>query len=196
MDQFIILHALLTHQRSKRAELVSCQDSWEGGCQVTEKTQNLFGASNFSDHLAARLGNLSGRFWQVYINALQMPSDLEAVSSTGWSDGNHWSPLKGWSARMLRMLQVYAQALALNHSLWVLPSTLLCKRSAEALRNAMETVGKKAWNGMCFHIFWPFPDRPDPCHKHSPRHWLNNSSTSSCHTMIMYHLGMSENDWK
>ena len=162
---------------SKRAELVSCQDSWEGGCQVTEKTQNLFGSSNQRPS-CRKIGKTS---LQVYINALQMPSDLEAVSSTGWTEV-HWRDGKQGCSRSYACA---ADSIDSAESLWVLLYIAMqkigCLRLWEMLWKQWERRLGMAW--MCFHIFRPFPD---PCHKHSPRHWLNNNTTSSCHTMIIY----------
>ena len=92
---------------------------------------------------------------QVYINALQMPSDLEAVSSTGWTEV-HWRDGKQGCSRS--MLALLIALIALNH--FECCCTLLCKRSAAwGSEKCYGNSGKEGleWRGCVSTFFDPFP---------------------------------------
>lgn len=82
MDQFIILHALLTHHSASRAGFMSrlsrLLGRWVGfaGCQVnqvTEKTENLFGASNELQRPSC--SKIGKHLWQILAGLHQCFAD-------------------------------------------------------------------------------------------------------------------------
>lgn len=149
MDQFIILHSSI--DPSKRAELVSCQDSWEGGCQVTEKTQNLFGASNqrpSCGKIGKRLCRSTSMLCRCHQTWKQSVAQDEPM--VHWRDGK-----QGCSRSMLALL---IALIALNH--FECCCTLLCKRSAAwGSEKCYGNSGKEGleWRGCVSTFFDPFP---------------------------------------